>query len=111
LSVGQRSLLSLARALVRDTKVVIMDEATASVDLETDKKIQYTIQTEFKDRTLICIAHRLRTILNYDRILVLDSGNVVEFDCPLTLYNVKAGVFRGLCEQSNINEKDFVDFN
>ncbi|KAJ2926808.1 hypothetical protein H1R20_g10265, partial [Candolleomyces eurysporus] len=76
LSVGERSLLSLARALVKETKVVILDEATASVDLETDKKIQQTIQTEFVGKTLICIAHRLRTILGYDRILVLDAGNI-----------------------------------
>ncbi|PPQ77123.1 hypothetical protein CVT25_010817 [Psilocybe cyanescens] len=108
LSVGERSLLSLARALVRETKVVILDEATASVDLETDKKIQYTIQTEFKDRTLICIAHRLRTILNYDRILVLDSGNIVEFDTPLALFRNTEGIFRALCENSSITEKDIL---
>ncbi|KDR79020.1 hypothetical protein GALMADRAFT_244748 [Galerina marginata CBS 339.88] len=110
LSVGERSLLSLARALVRDTKVVILDEATASVDLETDKKIQHTIQTEFKDRTLICIAHRLRTILTYDRVLVLDSGNVVEFDTPLTLFRKEDGIFRGLCENSSVTERDIVGF-
>ena len=93
LSVGERSLLSLARALVKDSKIVVLDEATsvyiallpalmtdptrsASVDLETDSKIQDTIQSEFTDRTLLCIAHRLRTILSYDRILVLDNGNI-----------------------------------
>lgn len=93
LSVGERSLLSLARALVKDSKIVVLDEATyvlylwafggnpnrivsASVDLETDSKIQDTIQSEFTDRTLLCIAHRLRTILAYDRILVLDNGNI-----------------------------------
>ncbi|KAF8183977.1 ABC protein [Pholiota molesta] len=108
LSVGERSLLSLARALVRDTRVVILDEATASVDLETDQRIQQTIQTEFKNRTLICIAHRLRTILSYDRILVLDSGNVLEFDAPLALYSNPGSLFRGLCEKSNITEKDFL---
>ncbi|KAF9048460.1 ABC protein [Panaeolus papilionaceus] len=108
LSVGERSLLSLARALVRDTRVVILDEATASVDLETDQKIQQTIQTEFKDRTLICIAHRLRTILSYDRILVLESGNVAEFDTPLALFRKESGLFRGLCENSNISEEDIL---
>lgn len=76
MSVGQRSLLSLARALVKDTQIVILDEATASVDLETDAKIQKTIQTEFQGKTMICIAHRLRTILSYDRILVMDAGEV-----------------------------------
>ncbi|KAJ3529958.1 hypothetical protein NMY22_g8782 [Coprinellus aureogranulatus] len=106
LSVGERSLLSLARALVKDTKVVVLDEATASVDLETDKKIQQTIQTQFTGQTLICIAHRLRTILGYDRILVLDSGSIAEFDSPLRLFQKEGGVFRSLCLRSNITEKE-----
>ncbi|KAG1747098.1 ABC protein [Suillus paluster] len=106
LSVGERSLLSLARALVKDCKVVVLDEATASVDLETDNQIQQTIQTEFKNRTLLCIAHRLRTIISYDRILVLDAGLVAEFDTPSNLFKVEGGLFRGMCERSNISLKD-----
>ncbi|KAF8802448.1 P-loop containing nucleoside triphosphate hydrolase protein [Phlegmacium glaucopus] len=106
LSVGEKSLLSLARALVRDTRIVILDEATASVDLETDSKIQQTIQTEFEGKTLICIAHRLRTILSYDRILVLDGGQIAEFDTPLNLYRKYDGLFRALCDESNISEND-----
>ncbi|KAJ7309378.1 ABC protein [Mycena albidolilacea] len=106
LSVGERSLLSLARALVKDSRVVILDEATASVDLETDNKIQRTIQTQFKDRTLICIAHRLRTIISYDRILVLDAGKLAEFDTPLNLFNKDEGLFRSLCDKSNIMSSD-----
>ncbi|KAJ7224976.1 ABC protein [Mycena haematopus] len=106
LSVGERSLLSLARALVKDSRVVILDEATASVDLETDNKIQRTIQTQFKDRTLICIAHRLRTIVSYDRILVLDAGKIAEFDTPMNLFNKDEGLFRSLCEKSNITSSD-----
>ncbi|KAG6918643.1 hypothetical protein DXG01_012762 [Tephrocybe rancida] len=102
LSVGERSLLSLARALVKDSRVVVLDEATASVDLETDKKIQTTIQSSFSDRTLICIAHRLRTIIHYDRILVLDAGTIAEFDTPSNLFKRADGFFRGLCEKSNI---------
>ncbi|KAF9243526.1 ABC protein [Melanogaster broomeanus] len=105
LSVGERSLLSLARALVKDCKVVVLDEATASVDLETDSKIQRTIQTEFSDRTLLCIAHRLRTIISYDRILVLDAGQVAEFDTPYNLYR-KEGLFHRMCERSNISLTD-----
>ncbi|KIY51798.1 P-loop containing nucleoside triphosphate hydrolase protein [Fistulina hepatica ATCC 64428] len=102
LSLGQRSLLSMARALVKDSRLVVLDEATASVDLETDNQIQATIQSEFEDRTLLCIAHRLRTIVSYDRILVLDSGNIVEFDSPLNLFKKEDSLFRGLCEKSNI---------
>ncbi|KAI0342890.1 ABC protein [Trametopsis cervina] len=105
LSVGERSLLSLARALVKDSKVVVLDEATASVDLETDSKIQQTIQTQFRDKTLLCIAHRLRTIISYDRILVLDAGTIAEFDTPTNLY-MKNGIFRGMCERSNISLDD-----
>nr|CAD98883.1 ABC protein [Phanerodontia chrysosporium] len=103
LSVGERSLLSLARALVKDSKVVVLDEATASVDLETDSKIQQTIQTQFKDKTLLCIAHRLRTIISYDRILVLDAGTIAEFDTPLNLFLKADSIFRGMCERSNIS--------
>ncbi|KAI6122204.1 ABC protein, partial [Pisolithus croceorrhizus] len=106
LSVGERSLLSLARALVKDCKVVVLDEATASVDLETDNKIQRTITTEFRDRTLLCIAHRLRTIISYDRVLVMDAGTVAEFDTPYNLYQKEGGLFRGMCERSHITLKD-----
>ncbi|ETW82987.1 ABC transporter [Heterobasidion irregulare TC 32-1] len=102
LSVGERSLLSLARALVKDSQVVVLDEATASVDLETDSKIQRTIQTQFHDRTLLCIAHRLRTIISYDRILVLNEGQVAEFDTPINLWAKEDSIFRGMCDRSNI---------
>ncbi|KAI0733631.1 ABC protein [Fomitopsis betulina] len=102
LSVGERSLLSLARALVKDSQVVVLDEATASVDLETDSKIQQTIQTEFGKRTLLCIAHRLRTIISYDRILVMDAGQIAEYDTPLNLFHRQDSIFRGMCERSGI---------
>ncbi|KAB5592292.1 ABC transporter C family [Ceratobasidium theobromae] len=105
LSVGQRSLLSLARALVKQSKILVLDEATASVDVETDSKIQMTIKTEFADRTLLCIAHRLRTIINYDRVVVMDQGKVAEVGTPLELYK-EGGAFRGMCEQSGIDEEE-----
>ncbi|CDO74908.1 hypothetical protein BN946_scf184988.g15 [Trametes cinnabarina] len=102
LSVGERSLLSLARALVKDSQVVVLDEATASVDLETDSKIQQTIQTQFRHKTLLCIAHRLRTIISYDRILVMDAGKIAEFDTPVNLFKKPGGIFRTMCERSGI---------
>ncbi|KAH8995028.1 ABC transporter [Lactarius akahatsu] len=105
LSIGQRSLVSLARALVKDSKILILDEATASVDYETDRKIQETIADEFRDRTILCIAHRLRTIISYDRICVLDNGKIVEFDVPEVLY-AQDGIFRGMCERSSITLED-----
>lgn len=101
-SQGQRQLLCLARALLKNSKLIIMDEATASVDFETDTKIQTTIREEFTNSTLLCIAHRLRTIIDYDRVLVLDQGNVSEYDTPYNLLvnNVGKGVFKSMCEKS-----------
>ena len=100
-SQGQRQLLCLARALLKNSKLIIMDEATASVDFETDSKIQTTIREEFTNSTLLCIAHRLRTIIDYDRVLVLDQGRVVEYDTPYNLIsNTTGGIFRSMCEKS-----------
>ncbi|GAA5962545.1 hypothetical protein JCM21900_003672 [Sporobolomyces salmonicolor] len=107
MSVGERSLVSLARALVKDARIVVLDEATASVDLSTDARIQATIRSEFKDKTLICIAHRIATIINYDRILVLSKGAVEAFDTPLALFD-EAGDFHSLCVQSNISREDII---
>ena len=84
-SLGQRQLICLARALIRNPKVLLMDEATASIDLKTDKLIQEMIHKEFRNATVITIAHRLNTIINYDKILVLDKGRIQEFDSPLKL--------------------------
>ena len=108
LSVGQRSLVSLARALVKNSKIILLDEATASVDLETDTKIQRTIRTEFADRTMLCIAHRLSTIIGYDKIIVMDDGKVAEFDTPLNLFDTPDSIFRGMCERSGIIRNDIV---
>ncbi|KAJ4489677.1 ABC transporter [Lentinula edodes] len=106
LSVGQRSLVSLARALVKDSKIIIMDEATASVDFETDRNIQNTVLSEFSQCTLLCIAHRLRTIIGYDRICVMEEGLVKEFDKPEVLWKDERGIFRGMCDRSNISIGD-----
>ncbi|GAA5907850.1 hypothetical protein JCM8208_001962 [Rhodotorula glutinis] len=108
MSVGERSLVSLARALVKDAKIVCLDEATASVDLETDSRIQKTIAEEFGDRTLLVIAHRIQTIIGSDRILVMDAGEVASFASPLELYDREGGIFRSLCDQSAISRSDIV---
>ncbi|KAJ2451544.1 Transporter of the ATP-binding cassette (ABC) [Coemansia sp. RSA 2336] len=99
-SQGQRQLIALARALVKRTQVILLDEATASVDAVTDSKIQRTIRTEFSKATLLCIAHRLRTIVDYDRVLVLDQGEIVEYDTPYQLLNKADGLFRHMCVKS-----------
>ncbi|KAJ2552092.1 Transporter of the ATP-binding cassette (ABC) [Coemansia sp. RSA 1878] len=99
-SQGQRQLLALARALVKRTQVILLDEATASVDAVTDGKIQRTIRAEFGTATLLCIAHRLRTVVDYDRVLVLDQGEVVEFDTPYNLLSKQDGLFRHMCLKS-----------
>ncbi|KAF9541718.1 hypothetical protein EC957_002737 [Mortierella hygrophila] len=99
-SQGQRQLISLARALVRKSKIIIMDEATASVDFETDLKIQTTIREEMADATILTIAHRIRTIADFDRVLVMNAGEVAEFDKPLTLMRKEDGLFRSMCERS-----------
>lgn len=93
LSLGQKQLICMARALIRKSPVILMDEATASIDEMTDFYIQGMIKKEFKDVTVITIAHRLNTIINYDRIMVLDDGNIVEFDSPKNLLNKKNGAF------------------
>ncbi|CAM6083890.1 unnamed protein product [Calypogeia fissa] len=84
-SVGQRQLLSLSRALLRRSKILVLDEATAAVDVGTDALIQKTIREEFKTCTMIIIAHRMNTIIDSDRILVLDAGKVLEVDTPANL--------------------------
>ncbi|KAL3428313.1 ABC transporter family protein [Phlyctema vagabunda] len=105
-SLGQRQLMALARALVRGSQIIVCDEATSSVDMETDDKIQKTIRDGFKGKTLLCIAHRLKTIINYDRICVMDQGTIAELDTPLALYE-RGGIFRSMCERGGIRREDF----
>ncbi|KAK6999835.1 multidrug resistance-associated protein 1 [Biomphalaria glabrata] len=102
LSVGQRQLICLARTLLRKSKIFILDEATAAVDMETDEFIQTCIREEFVGCTVLTIAHRLKTVLDYDRIMVLDDGEVVEFDSPKNLLSRVDSVFYSMASQAGL---------
>lgn len=100
LSHGQRRLLAVARALLRPSKVLVMDEITASLEETTERSILATVHTAFSESTIITVAHRLRTLLDYDTIVVLDAGRVVETGKPADLMRVEDGWFKQLVERS-----------
>ncbi|KAH3667094.1 hypothetical protein WICMUC_005441 [Wickerhamomyces mucosus] len=100
LSQGQRQLMCLARSLLKSPKIMLLDEATASIDYESDAKIQQTIRQEFANSTILTIAHRLRSIIDYDKILVMDSGEVIEFDHPFNLISNPKSIFYSMCKDS-----------
>ncbi|KAF9526193.1 multidrug resistance-associated ABC transporter [Crepidotus variabilis] len=99
-SQGQRQLIAMARALLRRSSIIVLDEATSSIDFATDAKIQATIREEFTNSLLVTVAHRLRTVIDYDRLIVLDKGQVVEFDTPWNLIQNTNGIFRNMCLKS-----------
>lgn len=105
LSVGQRQLICLARALLIESTILVLDEATLAVDVETDKVLQETIRSEFKNRTILTIAHRLNTIIDSDRIIVLERGQVLEFDTPEKLLQNKESLFYLLCKEGGLVEE------
>ena len=105
LSQGQRQLICLARSLLKSPKVLLLDEATASIDYQSDALIQSTIREEFVQTTILTIAHRLKSIVDYDKILVMDAGRVVEYDHPHVLLSNKKSLFYSMCEQSGELER------
>lgn len=105
LSHGQRQLFCLARAMLRKGKIVVLDEATSSVDRHTDALMQQIIREEFAHHTIIAIAHRLETILDFDRIIVLERGQVVECDSPSNLL-ARDSLFRELYESSKLRQRE-----
>ena len=102
LSIGEKQLVCIARAVLKKTKILIMDEATANIDVKTEDKIQKILNNTFNDCTIITIAHRIKTILNYDKILVLENGEILEFDSPKTLLKNKESHFYKLYEKSSL---------
>jgi len=108
-SQGQRQLLCIARSLLRKPKILVMDEATASIDNETDAMIQRMIRDNFQGSTVLTIAHRLNTIMDSDRILVLDDGHIVELDTPEKLMAKESGHFRAMVEKSRAAQSDVID--
>ena len=99
-SQGQRQLLCIARSVLRKPKILVMDEATASIDNATDANIQTMIRENFGDATVLTIAHRLNTIMDSDRVLVLDDGRIAEFNTPEALLQKENGMFRSMVEKS-----------
>ncbi|KAI3996328.1 hypothetical protein MKX01_026796 [Papaver californicum] len=107
-SVGQRQLLSLARALLRRSKILVLDEATAAVDVRTDSLIQKTIREEFKSCTMLIIAHRLNTIIDCDRVLHLDAGQVSEFDAPEELLSNNGSSFSKMVQSTGAANAEYL---
>merc|ERR1712127_391718 len=106
-SSGQRQLICLARALLRKSKILVLDEATSSVDSNTDAQVQDTIRKEFVDKgvSVITVAHRLDTVLGSDKIFVFGAGEIVEYGSPSTLLTIPNGNFRQLVDADKRNKK------
>ena len=101
LSSGEKQLICIWRAVVRSNKIVIMDEATANIDIKTEESIQSLINERFKNATVITIAHRLNTIINSDKVLVMSKGKVAEFDTPKVLMEDQTSIFYSFIEKMN----------
>jgi len=92
----------MARALLRRSSIIVLDEATSSIDFSTDQKIQATIREEFGGSLLLTVAHRLKTVIDYDRLIVLDKGVIAEFDTPWNLIQKENGIFRHMALKSGM---------
>lgn len=101
-SVGQKQLFCLARTLLRRSKILVLDEATAAVDVETDNLIQETIRKEFKDSTILTIAHRLETIQDYDKVVIMDNGSAIEQGTPSELLSRSDSKFYSLAKEAGL---------
>ena len=99
---GQRQLICLARALLRKSKLLVLDEAAASVDMETDQLIQRTIKEQFADCTVLTIAHRLHSVIDSDRLMVLDSGRISEFEEPQLLLKNPDSLFHSMAVDAGL---------
>ena len=99
LSAGQRQLLCMARALLERPRVLVMDEATSNIDTATDERVQTMLQEKFADCTVLTIAHRIDTIMWYDKVLVLDHGRVLEYDAPAVLAGAPGSAFGALLSE------------
>ncbi|CAF3348753.1 unnamed protein product [Rotaria sp. Silwood2] len=108
LSVGQKQLVCLARAILKKSKILVIDEATANVDNATDELVQRAIRDQFKECTVLTVAHRLRTVIDSDRIMVLSYGKLVEFDSPQVLLSNNYSHFSLLVEQTGIAEAEYL---
>eukprot|EP00792_Barthelona_sp_PAP020_P008655 TRINITY_DN3236_c1_g1_i2.p1 TRINITY_DN3236_c1_g1~~TRINITY_DN3236_c1_g1_i2.p1 ORF type:complete len:1388 (+),score=392.71 TRINITY_DN3236_c1_g1_i2:509-4165(+) len=108
LSVGQRQLVCLARALLDDTRILVLDEATSSIDNETDKLVQSVLRNQFQNRTIITIAHRLKTIVDYDRVMCFDHGELIEFDSLKTLAAKPESLLSNLIFETGPEESSFL---
>ncbi|KAJ6508901.1 multidrug resistance-associated ABC transporter [Mycena sanguinolenta] len=101
LSLGERQIIAFARAIIRGSKLLILDEATSAIDYQTDVLIQSTLRNELRGVSVLTVAHRLRTIMDYDRIMVMEAGRIVELDTPINLLKDKAGYLRAMVDESS----------
>merc|ERR1719357_1102512 len=106
ISSGQKQLICIARVLLQDRKIVVLDEATANIDAETDEKLQEIMRTHFKDKTVLSIAHRIDTILDSDRVLLLEDGKKLELDSPQTLLADSNSAFSKFVKGESVEKRD-----